>query len=378
MTIQGEAKKLVTEESGESEAGVKADLPGGKSSDGLDKVWSKLGGGGAGGAGAAKAGGEGGSGSSVKGAIEAGIVGRSITAYQFTAGKTNCQGLGGLVGLLAAYGVAGALPDPLASLASMGVQEAYKNNMTKSIFEAGTTAEASAEGSIGGGSGQLSGKVKAGQTVTARVGTEQELHDDRPPTSKNVQELELGLELSGGASLSVPDLKALGQLSGDLSGGIKFVLAYDGASSIKPKSLEAEAKASVGVSDISLIDINAVAPLAPTAVPAISQAIAPLAKAKAGGKVEASASFKLDNLAQFAGKIDAFLSGNIASVTADGAIALAKEELSSAKKEVKVTFTETQSLGVGGKFKESEDGQAVGVGADVGIARTITHQLAPK
>ncbi len=104
-----------------SSVDVKVDLPGGGKGN-ASKVWEKLGGGGAKPQAPAASGAEG------KADVDMGYRAQSALVYGFTAGETNCKGLGGLVTLLGVLGIKGGAGF-LGELAMLGAQESFESNL---------------------------------------------------------------------------------------------------------------------------------------------------------------------------------------------------------------------------------------------------------
>ena len=115
--------------------------------------------------------------------VNAGIRGSSETEWLFQATKarTSCEGIGGLVTLLAGLGVAQALPAPFNSLGAAAVQSGFMDQMQSSRFSVGLAGEVKADlttEGVGKLRGRLGGDVSenvqivrdhvTGQLVTER------------------------------------------------------------------------------------------------------------------------------------------------------------------------------------------------------------------
>jgi large subunit ribosomal protein L6 len=180
-------------------ADVKVDLPGGgKGNPG--KVWEKLKGGGAPAAtpavtpGAAPA--AGGKDDNYKGDLDVGYRAQSALVYGFTAGETNCKGLGGLVTLLGVLGVKGG-GGFLGELAMLGAQESFEDNLQSRKFTL-------AEGVVM--SGEIKNEfAKAGVKVSGEAGVT--VGQERDESGKMVDTLEVFV---GGA----------GELTGEIDAGV--------------------------------------------------------------------------------------------------------------------------------------------------------------
>jgi ElaB/YqjD/DUF883 family membrane-anchored ribosome-binding protein len=306
---------------------------------------------------------------------EAGFKGKSSITYSFHAGDKNCKGLGGLVGLLAAYGVAGSLPSPLSNLAAMGVQENYKDQMTKLSFELSREMTIGAEAAAQ--LAKISGKLSMSQGVTIgwekKGSGEGEPYDPTKGPWSGIKQLSLGGSISVGGSLEVPELKQLGEFSGNVSGELKLVLSADDDFNISAISFDAGAKASLTVPAVKDFDTSKFAPFLPQGLETIRQRLLPLQQAGAKGTIEASANYKVDvyKIMQELGKY--LQPSNVANVTAAGALDIAAKQLKDTKPEFGVTFTETSRLGVSGEAKD----KGAGVSGSAGIGRTLVHKLYP-
>jgi membrane protein involved in colicin uptake len=193
-----------------SGADVKVDLPGGGKGN-VSKVWEKLGGAG-GNQPAAPAGGGGGGGMEAKGDLDMGYRAQTALVYGFTAGATNCEGLGGLVTLLGVLGIKGA-GGFLGELAMLGAQESFEKNLQSRKMTI-------AEGVV------MSGEVKnafgkAGIKVSGEAGmTYGQERDDK---GKLVDTLELFVGGSG---------ELTGEFEHDIVSGLGAGVAASGKASV--------------------------------------------------------------------------------------------------------------------------------------------------
>jgi hypothetical protein len=163
---------------------VKVDLPGGGKGN-ASKVWQQLGGGSK-----APAAPAGGGGVDAKADLDVGYRAQTALVYGFTAGATNCEGLGGLVTLLGVLGIKGG-GGFLGEIAMLGAQESFEKNLQSRKLTI-------AEGVV------MSGEVKnafgkAGVKVTGEAGVT--AGQERDESGKMVDTLELfvgaGGELTG-------------------------------------------------------------------------------------------------------------------------------------------------------------------------------------
>lgn len=231
-------------------ADVKVDLPGGgKGNPG--QVWEKLKGGGAPAPAAPAAPG---ASPNVKADLDVGYRAQSALVYGFTAGETNCKGLGGLVTLLGVLGVKGG-GGFLGELAMLGADEAFEGNLQSRKFTIaeGVVMSAEAKNELG------KAGVKVGGEAGLTVGQE------RDDAGKMVDVLEVFI---GGAGELTAELDA-GIVSGigagvAGSGKVTLSLGYvkdekAGTEEIKVNKLKGELSATASVAATSLSKIGEVA-----------------------------------------------------------------------------------------------------------------------
>ena len=231
----------------EPETDVKVDMPGGGKGN-LAKVWSNLGGS----APAAPA--ADGGGPQAKGEVDVGYRAQSALVYGFTAGKTNCEGLGGLVALLMALGVkgAGGFLGELAMAAAGGSFEQnlqsrkftiaqgvmmsgeVKNSFAKAGIKVGgeagvTYGQEKKDGKMvdtlelfAGASGELTGEfehdaisgISAGLAAQAQVGVTLGYVKDPATNTEEIDVLKVGGKASGSVSVAAVSLSKLGEIAG--------------------------------------------------------------------------------------------------------------------------------------------------------------------
>ncbi len=299
VTIAGEGAVYLTEDVGES-GGVQVTTPGGAApgAAGADAsghsaaVWNKLasGGGGAptpGGGAAPGAGSGGGAGDSVTANVKAGIKGTVTTKYAFTMGGTNCDGIGGMVGLLATYGVAQSLPAPFSGLATAAGQAAFAGNMTSCLFSLAGSTEGAVE-LKGGDIASL--KAAASADITQTTGVQRDANGNMV----TVNTLALGAKISGDGSAQLPGMKDILKLGEAGEGSVKLTLSFLN-DQIQPTTLVAQAKGSITIS--STADLGPIRDLIPGGAAAAAEtAIKDSLKASASDKIEATATFTVRDL----------------------------------------------------------------------------------
>jgi hypothetical protein len=210
VSVTGDSMLFLNAGAGQAQgADVKVDLPGGGAGN-VSKVWEKLGG--KGGA-APPAPAAGGSGVTGKADADVGYRAQTSLVYGFTAGETNCKGLGGLVTLLGVLGVKGA-GGFLGEIAMLGAQESFENNLQSRKITLAETAVLSAE--VKNQFGKAGVKI-AGE-AGATVGQER---DEK--TGKLVDTIELFVGGSG-------ELK--GEFEHDIISGIGAGVAAAGKASV--------------------------------------------------------------------------------------------------------------------------------------------------
>jgi hypothetical protein len=269
VSITGDAMLYLNAGVGEGgSADVKVDLPGGGKGNPA-AVWEKLKGGGAptpaatpAPAGGAPAKGD----DNYKGDLDVGYRAQSALVYGFTAGETNCKGLGGLVTLLGVLGVKGG-GGFLGELAMLGADEAFEDSLQSRKFTI-------AEGVV------MSGEVKnefakAGVKVGGEAGVT--VGQERDESGKLVDVLEVFV---GGAGELTGEIDAgvVSGIGGGVAGAGKVTLSLGyvkdekaGTEDIKATKLKGELSATASVAASNLEKIGEVT--GPGAVQEIRKAL---------------------------------------------------------------------------------------------------------
>ena len=268
VSITGDAMLYVNAGVGNAgaTADVKVDLPGGgKGNPG--KVWEKLKGGGAPAPTPAPAGGTpAATDDTYKGDLDVGYRAQTALVYGFTAGETNCQGLGGLVTLLGVLGVKGG-GGFLGELAMLGADEAFEKNLQSRKFTI-------AEGVVM--SGEIKNEMaKAGVKVSGEAGVT--IGQEKDDSGKMVDVLEVFI---GGAGELTGEIDAgiVSGIGGGIAGSGKVTLSLGyvkdekaGTEEIKVTKLKGELSATASVAASNLGKIGEVA--GPAVVAEIKKAL---------------------------------------------------------------------------------------------------------
>lgn len=367
VSITGDAMLYVNAGVGKaSGADVKVDLPGGGKGN-ASKVWEQLGGGSKAPAAPAQGGG---GGVDAKGDLDVGYRAQTALVYGFTAGATNCEGLGGLVTLLGVLGIKGG-GGFLGELAMLGAQESFEKNLQSRKLTI-------AEGVV------MSGEVKnafgkAGVKVTGEAGVT--AGQERDESGKMVDTLELfvgaGGELTGEFEHEIISGIGAGVAA---VGKASVVLGYvnDPATNteeIKVIKLKGEASATASVAASNLNKIGAV--VGP----------AGLQKIRDGLKI---GNTNLDPTmasltASAAGEVDAGVARaalndvlNDPNTSVQSVTAKAKQVLKdkNTKGSASLTMTLTERLaGVGVEVEEREPGMNMGAKGSATIDRSETRTI---
>ncbi len=403
VTVSGEATLTIPATSGGGGAHADVTLPGGATVSGsgsaVDKAWGGITGsrtpatsgsapggatapGGApGGAGAqpGAAGGQpngapggapaGGEGMKLEG--EGGIKGTVSQTYRFDAskGNTNCEGLGGLSGLLASFGLGAALPAPLGNLINMAGQSAFASNLTSVKFTAGAIGEIN----LAGGPAELKAKLEAMQGV--------EYRPQGDPDGEKRPSITLSAALSGAleGKLPFPGLSVGGGLAeGSFTMSLVLVHAND---MITPSRFVAELKASA-----NLFGFNpgAVGPLLPSgAVATVANKINDLSgrfpHPQYQRGIELTGTYTVTGLDVLTREIAAYAENNQENATGAGVVEIAKRVMQgnqmaftpSAAVDMNVTRV-LAGASVGGNVGEGTEAVGVNVGANVTDKQTFS------
>lgn len=223
-------------------------------------------------------------------------------AFDATADKTTCDGLGGLTAFLATQGAAAMLPPPFSTLAAAGGQAAFADKLVSAKITHASTGSLSAKGGAGGAEGSLGLKGESGASLEAK----------RDATGKSLV-LTLFQALSGEGALSfAPEGVGLAKLGASLGGRQELAITY----SITQDALNAAFKQALSGSATLSVFAGMLGALPPAVREPVRRMLACLPDAN-----EATVSFELSNnvvnLAALATALDAELNKG-AGATAGG------------------------------------------------------------
>jgi len=331
----------------------------------------------AGGSAAGVAGGAGSPGAS----FEGGVTGTVEQEYQFTAGGNACAGLGGLLSLNAALGIAGALPEPLCSLARSGVQGAFLPQLQKSTFTAAMGGSASIKLFEGGGA-EAAAKVTA--ELSAAASRRRATEADRTARAGAIDadgfidELTLGGKLSGETTFSLPGAGPVAGLSGaakpELSVALTLVYARS-QGRIEPEKAEAKAAIEVSLSNLDLGALRGllIGPTGDTAVDRLRR----FRDAQGAAKVNIETTIAVNDLDVLYRQMEAYFA-NPDAVTVQGTIDLVRQHLGTGvTRETKVTLTRSMTTELKAGGSATVEGATLGANAGASIEQAVETQIYP-
>jgi hypothetical protein len=304
--------------------------------------------------------------------VDAGLKGTVHAEWRFDAeaAPTSCEGVGGMLTLLAGLGLAATLPSPFNQMAAQAVGRGFMNEMQVCRFSAGLHAGAEADLKAGNlADVKLRGSAELMENVELRrdLGTNQ-LVAVRTRTATTE------LDATALAGLAVGSFeKFRAYLS--LEGIARLTLVYDQATDeILPSAVGAAGSLSLGAKnvDFSLLE---------RLVPEMGDALAELRRLLDGtlpgmtGPREVRVSLTVgrtyDGLEPLGRELRRYFSGPVESITLDGVIEIVKRQLATLKPidHIKLELSQTQrrELDLG----ESQ-GAGVGAGADVDVTAEHT------
>lgn len=304
--------------------------------------------------------------------VNAGVRGTSETEWRFqaTRARTSCEGVGGLVTLLAGLGVAQALPAPFNQLGAAAVQRGFMDQLISSKFSVGLAGEVRADLTTEG-VGKLRGRLGAdvseniqivrdpltGQLITTRFRT----------ITGELDAAALGPFTAGGLERFGVYLEGQGIL--------RLALAYEG-DDIVPTSLGGAIKTTVGARNF---EPTLIAGLFPPEVGAEVRRILAGAFPGMRGSREVALSLTIGRvytgLEPLGRELNAYFRGPVELITVDGVLAIVKRTLAgvTAANHAKLEITATQRATLAAGATEGEGIAAGGnarVQAEHVIART--------
>ncbi len=243
-------------------------------------------------------------------AVEAGIKGSVAMVYKFDASKdqSTCDGLGGMAGMLASYGLAASLPAPLDTIGTQLAQGAFAEQLQSVKF---TLAEyGSATFELAGGEDAI-GEVKA--TIAAEAGIEIETKKEGDGT---VHSATLSNQVSGGLAAAftkaLPGFGASAAASATMSLGLTY---SEKADMVTASFAEAKLAASFGLTDVQKV-LGLLPAGARGQVQSRLEAWLPAGKSTSG-EISVEAALKVDKLHELGARIDDYFADPDA-VTSDG------------------------------------------------------------
>ncbi|HVM09582.1 MAG TPA: hypothetical protein VM345_14030 [Acidimicrobiales bacterium] len=300
-----------------------------------------------------------------------GIRGQSQLTYGFTAGKTNCSGLGGVVALLGAMGCSAALPQSWGIVGDAMIEEVFSDNLVSKKFTVASGVQVSGE-VANDAIGKLSGK--AGAEVSTSAGVTYET-DEKTGERKEKSTLEVGGKIFGEGAAEIDNGVISGvSVGGSASAGVNLGLAYDPViDGINVNSVRGDVE--LGLARAGFNPANFMRLLGVDGVALLGDKL----KYFEGdsGSLKAAASIQVDNVNDLTNALDAHFM-NPDQVSVDSTVALARKKFKELPKTAtySVTITNaTRLAGVSGEAEERKDGMTLGAKGSVSLDKVDERML---
>ncbi len=304
--------------------------------------------------------------------VNAGVKGSAHAEWQFdaTAAPTSCEGVGGLLTLLAGLGLAAALPPPFNQVASQGVARGFMDELQVCRFSVGLHLGAEAD-------------LKAGNLADIQVNGSAELMDNielrRDPATNQLVAVQtrtatasLDATALGGLALGSFE-KFRAYLAGE--GIVRATLIYDDATGdILPSAVGAAASLTLGAKDV---DFSLLAQLLPELGEALAELRALLDGTLPGmtGEREVKVSLTIgrtyEGFEALARELMQYFRGPVENITIDGVMDIVKRNLATIRPQdhIKLELSQTQraALDLG-----AAEGAGIGAGAELDVTAEHT------
>jgi hypothetical protein len=305
---------------------------------------------------------------------EAGVKCSVSMAFGFDAGKdSTCDGLGGLVALLANCGLSYSLPPPFSAMVGAATQAAYAQNVTACTVTLAEYGKAEVDLLKSGAAG-----LKAAMNAEASVTASHALVDPTDP-SKGWQDTATLTETAGGTVAA--QLAAGGEDPLNLAGvgGTAGASASVYATLVYSEKADVVTAASAGAKLGLTLELNrgqVMSTFPERITQRVLPQIEPYLENASKGLLTVTAQASLENLQELAAKLDAYFA-TPAAVTSSGVIKIVEDHFSTAanvKKSVTVTVTITETIG---KVELSEKDKDVSGKVSASLEKHQTKVLYP-
>lgn len=378
LKVSGDSSIMFTEKQADPNLSVGIDLPTGQNAKGTE-IWRRLTSGGPSAGGQAPQGQQqgqgGGAGGGASVEAKAGIKRNISVTYTFDTNGT-CD-LASLAGVLAAYGVSGALssvaPSPFSDIISgagsvaTGIAfNSYITNISMTNTLAGEASAGLASGDAG--SLKLGGTAEASQTLSLDRNEE----GDLVPTTK--YSVSIGGQLAG--KLNLDGLMTAGGSLG-AKGTVSLTLGYNGGD-ITPQKLEAAVEASLAMNGFSVANLPVVH-LPGDAPSTIERQLERLRQLGVNGSLKAELKYTVPLEGIVVALRNYFDTEPIDSITWGGVMDIVTDQFNANPPTTtfKLTLTETSRIGVSVSGGVSAEGAAIGFSGSASASHNVVHQLYP-